>query len=310
MILVCGEALVDLVPDPVDSKRFVSRPGGSPANTAVALARLGTSVSMLARLSTDGFGRQLRAHLLDNDVDLSHAVAASEPSSVALATVSADGSADYRFLIAGTADWGWTDSELGTLPKGTTAVHGGSLALLLAPGCSAVERMLLRSRDTSTVSLDPNIRPELVTDLAGYRDSMERCVAAADLVKVSREDIDALHPGERASDVARRWARNGPALVVVTDGAAGSVGVTAVGEVGVPAEPVAVVDTIGAGDTFAAALLDWLHRARRLGGRLADLGTDDVAGMLRHASRASAITCSRVGADPPYRAELESAAGP
>jgi fructokinase len=310
MIVICGEALVDLVPDPTVPTRYDARPGGSPANTAVALARLGTPVSMLARLSGDGFGRQLRAHLLDNGVDLSPAVAACEPSSLAIAAVGADGVADYRFLVDGTADWGWTDAELAQLPDGTVAVHTGSLALALAPGGAAVERMLARARRTATVSLDPNIRPDLIADLAAHRDTVERCVAGADVVKVSREDIDALHPAEGAIEVARRWAGSGPALVVLTDGAGGSVGVTAMVEVRCAAVPVVVVDTIGAGDTFAGALLDWLHRAGQLGGRLPQLPAEDIEALLRHASRAAAVTCSRPGADPPYRQELAESGSP
>jgi fructokinase len=310
VIVICGEALVDLVADPDVPTRYDARPGGSSANTAVALARLGTEVSMLARLSGDSFGGLLRAHLLDNGVDLSHAVAAGEPSSVAIATVGSDGGADYRFLVSGTADWGWTDRELRSLPTGTVAVHGGSLALALPPGGAAVERMLVRARDTATVSLDPNIRAGLIADLATHRDTVERCVSAADLVKVSREDLDALHPGERALDVARRWVGSGPALVVVTDGAAGSTGVTAGSEVSCAASPSKVVDTIGAGDTFAAALLDWLHRAGRLGGRLAPLSDTDIGAALRYAGEAAAITCSRAGADPPYRDELSAPDGP
>jgi fructokinase len=310
VIVVCGEALVDLVPDPSESTRYVARPGGSSANTAVALARLGTPVAMAARLSGDSFGELLRAHLADNGVDLWLVVDAIEPSSLAIATVGRDGAADYRFLVSGTADWGWTDSELGRLPKGIVAVHGGSLALALAPGGAAVERMLARARATSTVSLDPNIRPTLVADMAAHRERVERCVAAADLIKVSREDLDALHPGVHSTEVARRWARSGPRLVVVTDGAEGSIGFTAEAETTCPASPVAVVDTIGAGDTFAAALLDWLQRAGRLGGRLSVLSTTDIEAALGHASRAAAVTCSRAGADPPYRAELDGTTGP
>jgi fructokinase len=310
VIVICGEAIVDLVPDPSTPSRYDARPGGSSANTAVALARLGTPVAMLARLSSDRFGELLRAHLAANGVDLSVAVAVSEPSSLAIATVGGDGAADYRFLVAGTADWGWTDTELGGLPKGTVAVHGGSLALAVAPGGAAVERMLVRARGSSTVSLDPNIRPSLIADMSEHRESVERCVATADVVKVSREDLDALHPAEAAMDVARRWARGGPALVVVTAGRDGSIAVTAETEVAYPALPVTVVDTIGAGDTFAAALLDWLYRAGRLGGRLAPLPAADIEAALRHASRAASITCSRTGADPPYRDELAETTSP
>lgn len=301
---------MDLVADPDADLKYDVRPGGGPANTAIAIARLGTPVSMLARLSRDGFGQLLRANLVSNGVDVSRAVDAVEPSSVAIATVARDGSADYRFLVTGTADWGWTDAELADLPDGTVAVHSGSLALALAPGGAAVERLLTQANRSWTVSLDPNIRPALIADLKAHRDVVERCVAAADIVKVSREDLDALHPGEGATEVARRWARAGPAVVVVTDGRVGSTGVTADHEVICPAEPVAVVDTIGAGDAFAGALLDWLHRAGQLGGRLTALDNVDIADAMVHATRVAAITCGRSGADPPYLAELDSPAAP
>jgi fructokinase len=304
MIIVCGEALVDLVPDATDLTKYDVKPGGSPANTAIAVSRLGASVAMLARLSQDRFGELLRANLRHNAVDLSLAVPAAEPSSVAIASVAADGSAGYRFLVADTADWAWTDAELGDLPAETVAVHSGSLALALPPGAAAVERLLTRADRSWTVSLDPNIRPDLIPDLAAHREAIERCVSAADLVKVSREDLDVLHPGERASNVARRWALNGPGLVVVTDGAAGSIGYTAAAELACPAAAVAVVDTIGAGDTFSGALLAWLDRAGHLGGRLTGLTPADIEAALQFASRAAAITCSRAGADPPYLAEL------
>jgi fructokinase len=307
VITVCGEALVDLVPDPVTPSRYDAKPGGGPANTAVAIARLGSPVAMLARLSRDGFGHLLRAHLVSNGVDVSHAVAADEPSSIAVAVLADDGSADYRFLVAGTADWGWTDAELDNVPSDTVAIHSGSVALAIAPGGAALERWLTRARPSWTVSLDPNIRPAMIADLRAHREVVERCVAAADIVKVSAEDLSALHPGERADDVARRWARSGPAVVVRTDGSAGATAFTADDEVTCGAEPVTVLDTIGAGDAFGGALLDWLFRAGKLGGRL-ELSRVEIAAALAHASRVAAITCSRAGADPPYLADLEASA--
>jgi fructokinase len=310
MIVICGEALVDLVPERDHPRAYDAMPGGSSANTAVALARLGSPVAMLARLSSDGFGRLLRQHLADNGVDLTWAIAATEPSSLAITTVSASGGADYRFLVDGTADWEWTDDELASLPPGAVAVHSGSLALALAPGGPAVARWLTRARATATVSLDPNIRPALVHDLTRHREVVEQCVMGADLVKVSVEDLDALHPGERAVDVARRWAGAGPGVVVLTDGPAGSTAFTVGDEVTCPAEPVTVVDTIGAGDTFAGALLDWMYRAGRLGGRLDPLSRPDLMDALCQASRAAAVTCGRAGADPPYRRELATPGSP
>jgi fructokinase len=309
MIVICGEAIVDFIPDPGRPGGFTATPGGGPVNTAVALARLGTPTSMLARLSSDGFGRMLRAHLASNDVGLTGAVEAAEPSSLAIAAIGPEGSADYRFLVAGTADWGWTDAELGAVPADVAAVHSGSLATAMAPGAAAVERWLARARETATVSFDPNIRAALIDDLPAHRTTVERCVALADLVKVSRDDLEVLYPGREAIAVARRWLEGGPAAVVVTDGAAGSVGLTTTAEIQCPAAPGPVIDTIGAGDTFAGALLDWLSRAGRLGGRLTALSDSDLGSALEQASLAAAITCGRVGADPPYRDEMLAATG-
>jgi fructokinase len=309
MIVICGEAVVDFIPNSHTPGEFTATPGGGPVNTAVALARLGTSTTMLARLSGDGFGRLLRAHLVDNAVVLARAAEATEPSSLAIATIGADGSAGYRFLVAGTADWGWTDTELGAVSPEVLAVHSGSLAIAIGPGAAAVRRWLARSRSTATVSFDPNIRAALIDDLGEHRQTVERCVALADVVKVSRDDLAALYPKEDGLAVARRWLDTGPAVVVMTDGAAGSVGLTVSNEVRCPARPGPVVDTIGAGDTFSGALLDWLSRAGRLGGRLAPLTEADLASALEHASLAAAITCGRAGADSPYRDELLAAAG-
>lgn len=307
MIAVCGEALVDLVPRGDDGTLYAALPGGSPANTAVALARLGAGALMLARLSSDGFGRQLRAHLSANDVDLSRAVAADENSSLAIVTLAEDGSAAYRFDVDGTADWQWTDAELGPLPPEVTAVHAGSLALALAPGGAAVERLLVRERARCTVCVDPNIRPSLLPDLEATRRDVSRWLGLADLVKVSTEDLALLHPGQEPVQVARLWARSGPGLVVVTCADQGAFAVRAGAPDEVvrrPAVPVDVVDTVGAGDTFTAGLLDALQRAGRLGGRLDGLGADDTAAALDRGLRAAAVTCSRAGADPPYALDL------
>jgi fructokinase len=310
MIVICGEAVVDFIPNPDRPGGFTATPGGGPVNTAVALARLGTPTAMLGRLSSDGFGQQLRAHLADNGVETARTVTAAEPSTLAIATIGADGSAGYRFVASGTADWGWTDAELGAVPAGVEAVHSGSLAIAMAPGAAAVERWLARARETATVSFDPNIRAELIDDLNSHRATVERCVALSDLVKVSRDDLDALYPAQETVAVARRWLAAGPSVVVVTDGGAGSVGLTASADIRCPAAPGPVIDTIGAGDTFAGGLLDWLSRAGRLGGRLAPLTDAHVTRALEHASLAAAITCGRAGADPPYRDELLAAAGP
>lgn len=295
MITVCGEALIDLLSTGPTS--YEAKPGGSPANTAVALARLGVPVSMLARLSDDRFGRQLREHLARNDVDLTAAVSAAEPSSLAIVAKDAAGAASYRFVMDGTADWQWTDDEL-VLPAGTLALHAGSLALAL---CPAVERLL--ARRSCTVSVDPNLRPALMSSLADTRAAVERWLPLADIWKASTEDVDLLHPGENPLEVAQRWSGLGPSVVLITAGADGVLAVLAGEVVQVAAYPTSVVDTVGAGDTFTAGLLAALHREGHLGGRLS-LTAAQLRPALDYALRAAAVTCSRAGADPPYATEL------
>ena len=297
MIAVCGEALVDLVP--AGEGTYAALPGGSPANTAVALARLGVPAQLLARLSSDTSGRLLRGHLHRNGVDLSRAVPAAEPSSVALVELADDGSASYRFLLDGTADWAWTESELGPLSADVQAVHAGSLALARVP---ALERFL--GRAGCTVSIDPNLRPALMPELPVAREAVRRWLALADVLKASSDDLALLYPGESPLEVARRWAASGPAVAVVTLAADGALAVLDGQVVQRPAVPTVVVDTVAAGDTFTAGLLAWWQQAGVLGGRLDRLSTAQLEGALDHGLRAAAITCSRAGADPPWAAEL------
>lgn len=304
MIAVCGEALVDLVPSDPGGREYRALPGGSPANTAVALARLGVPTQMLVRLSRDSSGRLLREHLVSNGVELSRAVSADEASSVALVQLAEDGTAGYRFLLDGTADWQWTAEELAPLSSSVVAVHAGSLALSRPPGGRVIESFLARARSTATVSIDPNLRPSLLDDLDAARAALQRWLGLADLLKASTEDLALLHPDEDPVDVARRWARSGPALVVVTcaeDGAFAVVDDTLVRR---PARPVAVVDTVGAGDTFTAGVLEHLHSTGRLGGRLTGLTAVEVTAVLDRGLQTAAVAVSRAGADPPWASEL------
>jgi fructokinase len=301
VIAVCGEALVDLVPSDASGRVYEALPGGSPANTAVALSRLGVPTLMLARLSRDASGRLLREHLLSNGVDLSRAVSADEASSIALVRLAEDGSAEYRFLLEGTADWQWTADELSALPPSVVALHTGSLALARTP---AVEDFLGRARSSATVSLDPNLRPSLIDDLDATRAAVQRWLGLADVLKASTEDLALLYPGEDPVDVARRWARSGPALVVITCAADGAFAVTGDTLVRRPARPAVVIDTVGAGDTFTAGLLEHLHTARRLGGRLPGLTTAELTAALDRGLQAAAVTVSRPGADPPWASEV------
>lgn len=294
--------MIDLLP--TEPSTYTARPGGSPANTAVALARLGSEVLLLARLSGDVFGQQLREHLARNGVDLSLAIRAAEPSGVAVVTRDAAGSASYRFALDGAADWQWTPQELGDLPSSVVAVHAGSLTLGRAPGATVVERWLAKQRAGCTISIDPNLRPGLMPSVDVAREQVARWLALADVFKASTEDVQLLHPGGDPVEVAQSWSTAGPALIVLTAGAKGVIAVSRGAVLRLPAESVEVVDTVGAGDTFTAGLLHALAKTGRLGGRLVGLDEAVVLTALRYASRAAGITCSRVGADPPTAAEV------
>lgn len=298
VIAVAGEMLVDLVPSGVVVS---ARPGGSPANTAVALARLGVPVTMVARFADDDYGRLLREHLRSHGIDLSFAVAAAGRSSAARVSRGPDGSATYEFDIDGTVDWDWTADELPALPEPIVAVHTGSLALARS---DALETWTRGARSTATVSIDPNLRPQLVT--AETRPRVEGWVAFADIVKVSVEDLQLAYPDEPAYDVARRWSRAGPGLVVVTEGVRGATAFSGHHETHRDAVHVDVVDTIGAGDVFTAGLLQVLLERGRLGGRLESLTRDDVDAALTRATVVAAMTCTRTGADPPTLRELRA----
>lgn len=295
MLLVCGEALIDLVGE--SDGRYSARAGGGPANTAVTLGRLGVPVALAARLSRDAFGEQIREHLSASDVDLGPSRAVDEPTTLATATLDESGQARYGFYWQGTADWQWTAAELPEIDDRVRAVVVGSLAVALPPGGDAVRAWAQGS--PRPLVLDPNVRPTLLGDRETYRRRLDPLVQAATVVKVSDEDLAWTHPGEDPVEVARAWQRP---LTVVTRGPDGAVAVIGGGGGGGGGEPIEVagrridvVDTVGAGDSFT-------------GGLLSVLDLDDLAGSVRpaleRAIEVSAITCSRAGADPPWRNEL------
>jgi fructokinase len=312
VITVCGEALVDLVS--TDGWHFTAHAGGSPANVAVGLARLGAPASLLARLSKDPFGRLVRAHLLDNGVDGRDLVEATEATTLAIATVDAAGSATYEFYVEGTADWQWTDDELpDLLPDDVDAIHTGSIVLELAPGAARVEALLGREHERGevTVSYDPNVRLGRRRSRSDGLAAVERVVALADVVKVSSDDLDWLLPDVACEDVACRWLGLGPALVVVTLGAAGALALgRGAEEVRISPRQIDVVDTVGAGDAFTSGLLAGLAERRLLGGaaseRLRGVDAGQLAAVVEYAALVATLTCTRPGANPPTRQEVEA----
>jgi fructokinase len=305
VIVVAGEALIDLVSTSGDGYRAVV--GGSPANVAVGLARLGRHVRLLARISADPFGQRIRAHLASNDVDLTWAPDATEPTSLAIASLNADGHASYAFYLAGTADWQWSRSDLPASLDGVIAVHSGSLALSMAPGGAVLEEMLAAA--TVTVSIDINLRPSICGDRDAERTRVERQIRHAQIVKASEEDLAWLYPSRPVAAIAAEWQAAGVPCVVVT---LGGDGVYVLPPNGVaitkPALPVTVVDTVGAGDSFTGGLLSALSAIDALGvnpvERLAAITLGQWNTAVDYARTVAAITCSRFGADPPTSAEV------
>jgi fructokinase len=312
-ILVCGEALIDLVDE--GGGQFRAHPGGSPANVAVGLARLGIQATLLARVSGDAFGRLLRNHLDRGGVDLNHVVVATEPTTLAVVSLDERGVATYDFYVQGTADWQWRPSEIpDPLPPEAVALHTGSLALAVPPGAEVITDLMRREHERGqvTVSLDPNVRPTFENDRAAAIRRVEQQVSLSDVVKVSEEDLAWLYPGDEPADLARRWHDTGPAIVIVTLGSEGALAVGPKGNVVTrPAVPVRLVDTVGAGDAFTAGLLAGLSRAGLLGGSnhaaLTALDDAGLAELLDEAVLVAALTCARRGADPPTWMEVGQA---
>jgi fructokinase len=280
-------------------------PGGGPANTAVALARLATPTRFLGRLSEDVFGRLFRDHLAKSGVDLSRTVTAHEPSTLAVADLDEDGRADYSFHAENTADFQWTPRELAAAADGPlSCLHTGSLALVRPPGGRAVEELLADVRERATVSIDPNVRPLLV-DPAAYRAALPRWCAAADILRLSDDDLAHLMPeGTTPEQAADTFHADGARLVVVTLGADGVFASLDGERLHAPAPPVTVVDSVGAGDSFMAGLLHSLHAADALGGRLTALRPEQAAAALDFGARVAAAVCAVRGANPPWASEL------
>jgi len=302
-ILVCGEALIDLTPDP--DGRYTPCVGGGPLNVAVALARLEVPVAFLSRVSTDGFGRRIVGHLEGNGVDLTCLVRGAEPTTLAVVTTDESGSADYQFYVEGTADRQLAMADLPVLSAFSALHVTGSLCLTLEPSATTVESLLRSARGELPVSLDPNVRPPMIASRSAYLERLTGWLGCVDVVKASEEDLGWLYPGRPVADVATEWLSCGPAVVAVTLGARGALLATAGTLTERPAPSVMVVDTVGAGDTASAALLAWLHARGRLDRASLDrLRPDDAAAMLDFAMAAAANTCARKGADPPRLADL------
>jgi fructokinase len=293
---------------------LVALPGGGPANIAVGLARLEVPCAFAGRFSRGGFGPWLRQNLADNGVDLSFSVDTDEAATLALVTLDTHGRASYTFYGPTTADWQWLDSELPNLtgPDGdgavVDAVHTGSLALALEPGATAITAWLTKVRQQGHVliSFDPNVRTGLVDDRDTYRKRLTSVVRSSHIVKASSEDVEAIYPDVPRRSVVREWLSLGVPLVIITEG---SDGATAYHHSGVTTHcrppPIDLADTIGAGDSFTSALLAYFSDHGLLSpAGIAGLTEAQLRSSVAQATTASALTCSRTGADPPTRLEL------
>lgn len=298
-VLVVGESLLDIVRGPDGSTTEL--PGGSAANVAVALARLGREVRFATSWGDDDRGRILAAWLARDGVALAADPLAVDHTSTALATLGPDGQATYEF------DVGWRLNPIVEGPD-PVVVHTGSLGAVLQPGAAEVVRLLERLRGAATISYDVNARPGITGTGPELVARVEAVATLSDVVKVSDEDLAALYDDLDPLAGAKRLLALGPAAVVITRGPDGATWLTPNQEVDVAAVPVVIADTIAAGDTFCAALLDALWRRELLGADrrdlLRDAPRDVIVDVMAQAARAAAVTVGRPGADPPYRSEL------
>jgi fructokinase len=301
LIVVAGDALVDLIVRP--SGEIVPVGGGGPYNSVRAIARLGVPTAWIGGLSSDRFGRMLEAGLVADGVGLDLVQRTDNPTTLALAELGADGSATYRFYIEGTSAPAVLPGALaGGLPGSTRAVLTGTLGMVLEPMATTLETMVAGLADDVILLLDPNARPVIIGDPGAWRARILRVAARTDVFKASVEDLAFLRPGSSIEEAARWVARHGPRVVLVTDGGQPVMVFGGNRVEQVPAPPVDLVDTVGAGDTFGGVFLACLvHEGIGRGG-LTDLET--VLRAARFAVRASSFVCGRAGANPPTLTEL------
>jgi fructokinase len=309
MITVIGESLVDIISDPhreapPQGTSTQAHPGGSPLNVAVGAARLGLATILVTHYAGDAYGDMIDEHLSANGVAVIRG--GSAPTSTATATLGHDGGATYAFNVS----WDINGAALPALEavQDSQHVHTGSIAAVVAPGDQATLALLAAAREHASISYDPNCRPGISPDVAAARSQAERFVSASDIVKASDEDLAWLYPDRTPQETLSAWLELGPAVVAMTRGAAGPVILARHGRVEMAAEPITVADTVGAGDSFMAALISGLDQLSALGvhgrQRLQALTVDELQALAAYANRAAAITCSRPGAHPPRTAEL------
>lgn len=304
MIVVAGESLIDMVPTRDGSFRAV--PGGGPFNVARTIARLGQPCAYLGTLSTDGFGQLLRRNLVDSRVNDSYSPSTDSPTTLALAWLDETGAASYLFYVDGTSAAELSIEEARAVFRESPRIlYVGTLGLVLDPMASTVETIVADLPDDVLLVVDPNCRPVILDAHPEARGRLQRILRRADVVKVSTDDVEYLFPELPALDAAEQIRDQGVGVVLLTDGANDIQIVTGAEARRVPVPRVAIADTIGAGDTFCGGFVAWWHQH--------ELGREELADGARlqaateFAAAVSAVTCQRVGADPPWGHELADA---
>jgi fructokinase len=298
-IWVCGEVLIDLIPG-ADGVR-VAHVGGGPANTAKALARMGHDVQFIDGISSDEYGQMSREELLDDEVKLDLALSSDKPTCTAEVTLAADGGASYVFTIDGTATFDFADSWLPDPSRYKPQVlHIGTLVTIIEPASSVLYDWAIKVAEFAPIVFDPNIRPSVVGDRERYAAAVEKWAAISSVIKLSDDDVKWLYPDESFESVAHRWITQGASVVVITRGSDGLIGFSAAGSVEVPGVKIEVADTVGAGDTVGAILVEAMAEKG-----LENLTGETLKATLHRAAVAAGITCSRKGAQPPYKHELK-----
>ena len=306
MIVVIGEALIDLIENRYQPGAFSAIVGGANLNVATALARRGAKHTFYARMSSDRFGQIIRKRLDDNKVSYEHSIVTNENSTLAIVSLNEAGVPTYSFYVNGTADWGWTPNELPSNDElkamGVNCIQFGCLTMAMEPGNLVIEEW---ARNTSgiTISHDINIRAALGFDPEKERIRVERTNEFSHIIKASDEDIEWLYQGKRGVDeVASEWAQG--ALVLITRGADGVSIFRGSERMDVPSRKINVVDTVGAGDTFCANLLGQLQDSGYLGGDLTAISSEELKNFVYISGIAASITCERAGCEPPTQDDL------
>ena len=297
-VWVVGEVLIDLIPDGVERKAVV---GGGPANTAKALAKLGIDTQFIDGISSDKYGQMALKELHKDNVKLDFAHFSDKPTCLAIVSLDSSGSASYEFVIEGTATFDFTPTWLpDPVSNKPSLLHIGTLVTAIEPAASILHRWASNLAKVAPIVFDPNIRPAVMGNRDEYVNQVERWIDIATVVKVSDDDINWLYPDKSIDDVANSWLAKGVKLVVVTFGDKGLTAFSEQEKISVPAQKVIVADTVGAGDTVGAILVEAMIESG-----LENLHGEALKKMLERAAKAAAITVSRTGAVPPTKDEIK-----